>query len=147
MVQSKAWARIPQIGKTLFELLTFGTLSDANQVYRTSDGAMEKGFSESLFITVNTEIIAVSRDLIFAWRKKCRGKYLNYFLSYTLYISQFTESKTVTELQCWFWIWFDCVPIWVSRYWQIRKITSLWSRSLWLFSWIKEQIWYLATDT
>lgn len=66
MVQSKACARIAQIGKTLFELLTFGALIDATQVYRTSDGAMEKGFSESLFITVNTEIIAVSRDLIFA---------------------------------------------------------------------------------
>lgn len=66
MVQSKARARIAQIGKTLFELLTFGALIDATQVYRTSDGAMEKGFSESLFVTFNTEIIAVSRDLICA---------------------------------------------------------------------------------
>lgn len=83
MVQSKACAR-----KTLFELLTFGALIDATQVYRTSDGAMEKGFSESLFITVNTEIIAVSRDLICAWRKKCLGKYLNYFLIiHTVYLA------------------------------------------------------------
>lgn len=31
-MQSKARARIAQIGKTLFELLTFGALIDATQV-------------------------------------------------------------------------------------------------------------------
>lgn len=80
MVQSKACARI--------ELLTFGAWIDVNQVYHISDDAMEKGFSESLFVTVNTVIIAVSGDLNCALLKKMSRKIFKLFLFiHTVYLA------------------------------------------------------------